>query len=90
MCLPQTHLESYARSPSPSLYVALLVKSTLQITSQLFHSSLSFAASFEVLKVSPQNLLANESENQIANNVLRGFLRWLLFQERKVCVGIKL
>lgn len=49
-----------------------------------------FAASFEGLKVSPQVLLGNETQNQNSNQSLKMILRWFSFQERKLCVGKKL
>lgn len=39
-------VESHAASQSLSLHLALLVKSTLQLVSQLFHSSVLFASQF--------------------------------------------
>lgn len=72
-CHRVNDLELYAGSPSPSLYLALLVKSIPQVISLLFHSSISFAISFEGLKVSLQILLAKESKNQNSINVLSCF-----------------
>lgn len=74
-------LESYAGSPPPSLYLALLVTSILKGISQLDLSSASFAASFGDLKVRPQIFLANDSENQNSTQCFRRILRWLLFQK---------